>query len=345
MPIIAPWLRPADVLGAMSSGGSLGLQRRAANQRDAEMAQRMQLAQMQAAQEQASAAERLRYNYDSLGQARELAVADDMARKEHQQAVAQQSAAKLLQEKAEMDALSAYRANQTRVDEGKLALDREKAYMPREHWNNETGQVDQFDPRTNAVNVLRPGGPMANMKLTAGTRAKMEQQEASALGSYDVAKRLAEKLDAPGPVAGLGGLARRTVNDAIGMVGLDGSNPSDEAVILARQFNAKMIQGLKSDSNINKDERKELMDGLPDPSSIFQGAGKVRSRMAEYLQTSLNSVRANAAERGSEIPLPFMTKEEVMESFKAGKITKEDVVKYKSDNILDFFDRMMQKIP
>jgi hypothetical protein len=307
------------------------------------MAQRMQLAQMQAAQEQANAAERLRYGYDSLSQARELALADDAARKEQQQMAVQQSAAKLLQDQAEMDALSQYRANQMKMDEGKLALDREKAYLPSVHWNNETGQVDQFDPRTNAVNTLRAGGQMPNSMVTTATRGKLEQQESDLLGAYDIAKRLKEKLDDPGPVAGAAGALRRGLNTVGGVFGLDDSNPADDAAVLANQFNARIIKALRSDSNIAEKERLRLENALPKPDEWTQGVGKVRARLAEHLQTSLNSVRDNAAKRGAPIPKPFMSKDEVFDAFKAGQITKDDVVQWKSNNIWDLLGELTAK--
>lgn len=139
MPVIAPWLRPADVLGAMSAGGSLGLQRRAANQRDAEMAQRMQLAQMEAAQQEASAAERLRYNYDSLMQARELALKDDEYRKAHDAQVIEQNAAKLLQDKSEADALSKYREGQLKIGSERNDIQKNKGTAFTQKFHNVGG--------------------------------------------------------------------------------------------------------------------------------------------------------------------------------------------------------------
>lgn len=109
MPIIANWLQPTNVLAALQAGSSAGLQARSADQRDAEMALRERLAEEENARQQQSAAQMLQYHYDSLAQGKELALKDDEYRKTHDERAMQQSAAKLLQDKAEADALAQYR--------------------------------------------------------------------------------------------------------------------------------------------------------------------------------------------------------------------------------------------
>lgn len=136
---IAPWLQPANVLQAMSSGAGLGLQQRAANQRDAEMAQRMQLAEMENARQEASAAEQLMYHRDALAQARDLALRDDDYRTAHdERAMAQQAsqqAAQLLQKQSEADALSRYRQGQLKIgaDRNDIQKNRGTAFTPKFH--------------------------------------------------------------------------------------------------------------------------------------------------------------------------------------------------------------------
>lgn len=103
MPIVAPWLRPTNVIEAMQSGSGVGLSARARDQADAEMAQRAMLAEQEEARRERSAAEQLRYHYDALDQARENAMRDDTYREKH-------DAAKLLQDQHESDALAQYRA-------------------------------------------------------------------------------------------------------------------------------------------------------------------------------------------------------------------------------------------
>lgn len=125
--ITAPWLQPANVLQAMSSGASLGLQRRSADQRDAEMALRERLAEEENARQTQSAAERLLHNRDALSQARELALRDDAARSEQHQFLREQSAAELLRHRASDDALAQYRAANVKNDADKIAFDKLKA--------------------------------------------------------------------------------------------------------------------------------------------------------------------------------------------------------------------------
>lgn len=335
MPIvIPPWLHGTDVLGSLQAGSHVGLQARAADQRDAEMAMQAELAAQRDRQNAQEASERLRYNRDSLEQARDLALRDDAAKANALKSSENRSAAELLLKAHDSDALSLYRS-------GVLKNQADKLSAPQTHYNDRTGEVSQLDPTTNALSILRQQGPM-NMVTTA-TRGKMEQQEGDLMGAYDIAKRLNQKLDAPGPITGAAGLLRRGANMGLGTVGFDDSNPSDEAMVLANQFNAKMVRALRSDSNISKDERNQLMAGLPDPSKWFQGTGKVRGRLSEYLQTSLDSVRENASKRGAQIPAQFMSKDEVLDAFKAGKLTKDDVVKWKSNNIWDLLNDLNLK--
>lgn len=100
--ILAPWLRPTDVLGSIQGGSHVGLSARAADQRDAEMAQRAELAAQAEQQNAAEAAARLRYSYDALSQSRDLALRDDAAK---EQALAAAHALKV----GEDDALAKYR--------------------------------------------------------------------------------------------------------------------------------------------------------------------------------------------------------------------------------------------
>lgn len=66
-PIIAPWLRPTDVLGSISAGTNAGVAIRAAIEREraARAEEEMQAERM--AQAEQSAAEKLRYDYQQLG--------------------------------------------------------------------------------------------------------------------------------------------------------------------------------------------------------------------------------------------------------------------------------------
>ncbi len=114
MPIVAPWLRPTNVIEAMHAGSGVGLSARARDQADAEMAQRAMLAEEANARQERSAADLLKYHYDALSQARENAMRDDTYREK-------QDAAKLLQAKTESDALARYRAGLLSNAEGKIA--------------------------------------------------------------------------------------------------------------------------------------------------------------------------------------------------------------------------------
>ena len=105
MPVIAPWLRPTNVIEAMHAGAGLGLQARAADQRDAQIA-------MEAQQQEESArkaAEMLRYHYDALAQARDLAMRDDARADNELTQREKDRAARLLQDKVNSDALAMYR--------------------------------------------------------------------------------------------------------------------------------------------------------------------------------------------------------------------------------------------
>lgn len=154
MPIIAPWLQPANVLGAMQAGGSLGLQQRAANQRDAEMAQRAMLAEQENARQQAAAEMQLRYHYDSLQQARELAKADDEARNEQNKFLREQAGLKLLQDKAEADALAAYREGMLKNASERTAATQAAAAVRDGKPIHVGKSLLQFDPASGGVKTL-----------------------------------------------------------------------------------------------------------------------------------------------------------------------------------------------
>src|SRR4051812_21601426 len=122
--IVAPWLRGTDVLGSMQAGGHLGLSARQADQRDAEMAMQAELAAQREQQQAQEAAARLRYSYDALGQARDLALRDDAAKEEALKAARALKA-------GEDDALAKYREGTLRNQADRTAYLKGKPTEPK----------------------------------------------------------------------------------------------------------------------------------------------------------------------------------------------------------------------
>lgn len=131
MSVLAPWLQGTNILAALQAGSNAGLSARAADQRDAEMALRARLAEEENARQEQSAANLLAYHYDALNQARENSTRDDTYREKHDDLLLKQSAAKLLQDKAEGDALEAYRTGELKnsAERNAIAKAREEARL------------------------------------------------------------------------------------------------------------------------------------------------------------------------------------------------------------------------
>lgn len=106
MSVIAPWLRPTDVLGAIEGGARAGLAARSEANRSSE-------SDANRAASQQDAAARLKLSYDSLAQQ-----ADEAKRRDAAQQASNQAAMALRQQQA--DALAQYRSQQQQFEQAKV---------------------------------------------------------------------------------------------------------------------------------------------------------------------------------------------------------------------------------
>lgn len=151
MMAVPNWVRPTDALGAIQAGSQAGLAVRAANQRDAEMAQRAQLAMLEEQRRQEQAAEQLRYHYDALAQAQALAQADDEMKREAFEENKKQNAADILIKQNNSDALAKYREGVLRNQE---ARNKEADARLRRPYHDTGHGFYQYDPASNAIKPL-----------------------------------------------------------------------------------------------------------------------------------------------------------------------------------------------
>ncbi len=168
-------------------------------------------------------------------------------------------------------------------------------------------------------------------QISQPVRTALEKQQVEVGKVFALGKQLAPLLT-PDNV-GVRGMANRAFEGVAAQLvpGFKISKATD-TVAVAKEFQAALIKGLKSDFNIAEPERKTLEVAFPTPQNWFEGAPQSKSKLATSLENWGTISRSNAQALGKPITPQWLTRDEIRQKLGAKEIDLETANNLMEDN-------------
>lgn len=159
--------------------------------------------------------------------------------------------------------------------------------------------------------------------LTTPVRTSLQKQDIETGKVFSLGQQLAPLLTPEN--VGVRGMATRAFEGVASQILPDFKiGKSSDTVTVAKEYQAALVRGLKSDSNIAESERQTLSSAMPDPASWYKGAPQAKAALATTLEQWGTLSRNNASVRGKPVTSQWMLPEEIHKAFLAGKISETD---------------------
>lgn len=167
--------------------------------------------------------------------------------------------------------------------------------------------------------------------ITTPVRTMLEKQQAEVGKVFALGKQLAPLLTPEN--VGVKGMATRAFEGvAAQLVPGFKIGKSTDTVATAKEFQAALIKGLKSDSNIAEPERKTLEVAFPTPQNWFEGAPQSKAKLATALHNWGTLSRNNAGILGKPIMPQWLTRDEIRTQLANQQIDEETADRLMEDN-------------
>lgn len=167
--------------------------------------------------------------------------------------------------------------------------------------------------------------------ITTPVRTMLEKQQAEVGKVFALGKQLAPLLTPEN--VGVKGMATRAFEGvAAQLVPGFKIGKATDTVATAKEFQAALIKGLKSDSNIAEPERKTLEVAFPTPQNWFEGAPQSKAKLATALHNWGTLSRNNAGILGKPIMPQWLTRDEIRTQLANQQIDEETADRLMEDN-------------
>lgn len=174
--------------------------------------------------------------------------------------------------------------------------------------------------------------------IPSAVKTQMNEQMVNAAAAFDVGRKLMPLLTPQN--VGVPGAFQRTIVDK----GLAQVFPqmrigtSTEMLSVASNFRAGLVRALRSDGNINKDEREQIIEGLPTPDQMMSSVQDSKVKLATQIELAAIKSRSAANTLGKPITPFYLNLPEIEQMVGSGSVTPEEGAQLWNSSAWNFID-------
>lgn len=180
--------------------------------------------------------------------------------------------------------------------------------------------------------------------IPTGVKTDMLNQIATTAGAFEVGRKLLPLLT-PENVGVRGAVSRKLVESGVAQMFPEMKiGSATETLSVASNFRAGLVRALRSDSNINKDEREQIIEGLPTPENMLSSVQDSKIKLATQLELAAIKSRAAANALGKQITPFFLTAQEIEQMIDSKSITPEEGAKIWNADAWNLIEQIRSEI-
>lgn len=180
--------------------------------------------------------------------------------------------------------------------------------------------------------------------IPSGVKTDMMQQIAATAGAFEVGRKLLPLLT-PENVGVRGMLSRKLEEQGLAQIfpGMK-IGSATETLSVASNFRAGLVRALRSDSNINKDEREQIIEGLPTPENMLSSVQDSKIKLATQLELAAIKSRAAANSIGKPITPFYLKIDEIEQMIQSGSLKAEEGAMLWNNNAWRLIELIRQEV-
>jgi hypothetical protein len=180
--------------------------------------------------------------------------------------------------------------------------------------------------------------------IPGAVKTQLTEQMQGAASAFEVGRKLLPLLT-PENVGVRGMIGRKIEEQGLAQLfpGMK-IGSATETLSVASNFRAGLVRALRSDGNINKDEREQIIEGLPTPDQMLSSVQDSKVKLAAQIEMAAMKSRAAANALGRPITSFFLKPNEIEQMIGSGQLTGEQAAQLWSQNAWNLIAEIRKEV-